>query len=140
MESPAASSTNDRARLLGQILALVGVLALIAVIVRETTNSPAFVAANERIEELNAQVARVERANVELRERLAYAQSLPALREIAKHDLGLVDPGDRAIVIMDDLSGAPLPTAVPLEPPPPNPPPPVRFGHLRAWLTVFAGG
>ena len=45
------------------------------VIVRETTNSPAYVAANERIDELNSQIERVERANVELRERLDYAQS-----------------------------------------------------------------
>ncbi len=140
MPTPAASSTNDRARLLGQILALVGVLALVAVIVRETTNSPAYVTANERIDELNAQIAGVERSNVELGERLAYAQSLPALREVAKRDLGLVDPGDRAIFIMDDLSSAPLPTPVPVEPPPPETPPPVRIGHVHAWLEVFTGG
>lgn len=140
MQVPAASPTNDRARLLGQILALVGVLALVAVIVRETTNSPAYVAANERIEELNSQVERVERSNVELHERLAYAQSLPALREIAKRDLGLVDPHDRAIVIMDDLTGAPLVTPAPVEPPPPPLPPPVRFGHLNAWLEALTGG
>lgn len=140
MQAPAASTTNDRARLLGQILALIGVLALVAVIVRETTNSPAYVAANERIEKLNTQIEGVERSNEQLRERLAYAQSLPALREIAKRDLGLVDPGDRAIVIMDDLIGAPLVTPVPVEQPPPAPPPPVRFGHLNAWLEAFAGG
>ena len=140
MQAPAASPTNDRARLLGQFLALVGVLALVAVIVRETTNSPAYVAANERIDELNSQIERVERANVELRERLDYAQSLPALREIAKRDLGLVDPGDRAIVIMDDLTGVPIPTPAPVKPPPADPPQPVRLGHLSAWLEVFAGG
>lgn len=139
MQTPAPAQTNDRARLLGQILALVGVLALVAVIMRETTNSPAFVAANERIDELNAQIERVERSNADLRERLDYAQSLPALREIAKRDLGLVDRGDRAIVIMDDLSGVPLPTPIPLEPPPPPLPPPVRFGHVNAWLEVFTG-
>jgi len=139
VHTPAPAPTNDRARLLGQILALVGVLALVAVIMRETTNSPAFVAANERIDELNAQIERVERSNAELRERLDYAQSLPALREIAKRDLGLVDRGDRAIVIMDDLSGVPLPTPAPVEPLPPEQPPPVRFGHLSAWLEVFAG-
>ena len=140
MQAPATSQTNDRARLLGQVLALVGVLVLVAVVVRETTNSPAYVAANERIEELNTQIDRVERSNVELRERLAYAESLPALREVAKRDLGLVDPGDRAIIIMDDLSGGPLPTPVALEPPPPPPPPPLRFGHVGAWLETFAGG
>lgn len=140
MQASAASPGSDRARLLGQILALVGVLALIAVIVRETTNSPAYLAANERIEELNVQIERVERANEELRERLDYAQSLPALREIAKRDLGLIDPGDRAIVIMDDLSGVPIPTPAPVETPLPDPPPPLRFGHLSAWLEVFAGG
>ncbi len=140
MQASAASPGSDRARLLGQILALVGVLALIAVIVRETTNSPAYLAANERIEELNVQIDRVERANEELRERLDYAQSLPALREIAKRDLGLIDPGDRAIVIMDDLSGVPIPTPAPVETPLPDPPPPLRFGHLSAWIEVFAGG
>ena len=140
MQVPATSPANDRARLLGQILALVGVLVLVAVVVRETTNSPAYVAANERIEELNTQIERVQRSNAELRERLAYAESLPALREVAKRDLGLVDPGDRAIIIMDDLSGGPLPTPVTLEPPPPDPPPPVRIGHLGAWLEAFTGG
>jgi len=140
VQAPATSQTNDRARLLGQVLALVGVLVLVAVVVRETTNSPAYVAANERIEELNTQIDRVERSNAELRERLAYAESLPALREVAKRDLGLVDPGDRAIIIMDDLSGGPLPTPVALEPPPPPPPPPLRFGHVGAWLETFAGG
>ena len=140
MEAPATSPTNDRTRLLGQVLALVGVLVLVAVVVRETTNSPAYVAANERIDELNTQIERVERSNAELRERLAYAESLPALREVAKRDLGLVDPGDRAIIIMDDLRGGPLPTPVPLEAPPPHPAPPVRFGHLSAWLETFSGG
>ncbi len=140
MQAQTASPGSDRARLLGQILALVGVLALIAVIVRETTNSPAYLAANERIEELNVQIEHVERANEELRERLDYAQSLPALREIAKRDLGLIDPGDRAIVIMDDLSGVPIPTPAPAETPLPDAPPPLRFGHLRAWIEVFAGG
>ena len=140
MQTPATSPTNDRARLLGQLLALIGLLALVAVIVRETTNSPAYVAASERIEELNTQIERVEVGNVELRERLAYANSLPALREVAKRDLGLVDPGDRAIVIMDDLSSAPLATPVPLVPPPPEAPPPVRFGHVNAWLEAFIGG
>ena len=140
MQASARSPTNERARLLGQILALLGVLALVAVIVRETTNSPAYVAATERIEELNVQIEGVERTNVELRERLAYAGSLSSLREVAKRDLGLVDPGDRAIVIMDDLSGAPLPTPMPVDPPPPERLPPVRFGHLHAWLEAFAGG
>ena len=140
MRVPATSPASDRARLLGQILALVGLLALAAVIVRETTNSPAYVAANERIEELNTQIESVERSNVDLRERLAYAESLTALREIAKRDLGLVDRGDRAIVIMDDLTGAPLMTPVPVEPPSPAPEPPLTFGHLNAWLEAFAGG
>ncbi len=139
MQAPAAAPGSDRARLLGQILALVGVLALVAVIVRETTNSPAYLAANERIAELNLQIDRVERANEELRQRLDYAQSLPALREIAKRDLGLIDPGDRAIVIMDDLSGVPIPTPAPVETPLPDPPPPLRFGHLSTWLEVFTG-
>lgn len=140
MQTPASSPPNDRARLLGQILALVGVLALVAVIVRETTNSPAYVAANERIEELNLQIERVERSNVDLRERLAYAESLSALRVVAKRDLGLVDPGDRAIIILDDLSGAPLPEPLLVNPPDPDPPPPVTIGHLSAWLEMFTGG
>ena len=140
MQASASSSTNGRARLLGQILALVGVLALVAVIVRETTNAPAFVAANERIEELNTQIERVERVNADLRVRLDYVTSLPAVREIAKRDLGLVDPGDRAIVIMDDLIGTPLVMPDPVEPPPPEPAPPVRFGHLNAWVETFIGG
>ena len=139
MQAPATSPANDRARLLGQILALVGVLVLVAVVVRETTNSPAYVAANERIDDLNTQIERVERSNAELRERLAYAESLPALREVAKRDLGLVDPGDRAIIIMDDLRGGPLPTPVPLRAPPADPPP-VQFGHVSAWLETFTGG
>ena len=140
MQTPATPQTNDRARLLGQILVLVGILALVAVIVRETTSAPAFVTANDRIAELTTQIDHVERGNVELRERLAYARSLPALREVAKRELGLIDPGDRAIVIMDDLSGAPLPTPIPIDPPSPPPSPPVRLGHLNAWLEVFAGG
>lgn len=140
MQTSATPSTNGRARLLGQILVLVGVLVLVAVIVRETTNSPAYVAATERIEDLHTQIERVERANAELREQLAYAKSLPAVRVIAKRDLGLVDPGDRAIVIMDELSGAPLVTPAPVEQPSPAPAPPAKFGHLGAWLEVFTGG
>ena len=140
MQAPAVSPSNSRARLLGQILALIGVLALVAVVVRETTNSPAYVAAADRIDELQTQIEAVERGNTDLRERLAYAESISALRVIAKRELGLVDPGDRAIIIMDDLAGGPLATPEPVAPPPPVQPPPVRFGHLNAWLETFIGG
>ena len=126
-------------RLLSRSVAMIGIVALVAVVVQNTSSSSAHSARNARIQELQAQIIRVEQENVGVRQRLTYAKSLPALREIAKRDLGLVDPGDRAIVILDELKEPPRVrrSVIPVAPIAEDPP--IEFGHFHAWLGVFSG-
>ncbi len=135
-----APVVSERVRLLGRAAAMIAIVAVVAMIVRETSTSSTQQTAAQRIAELEVQIERVEQENVGLRERLTYAQAVPALRHIAKRDLGLVDPGDRAIVIIDDLTEAPRQTPIPTVPTPPPPPTPIPFGHVDAWLETFTGG
>ena len=93
-----------------------------------------------RIDELERQIEAAEIGNQHLEERLEYAQSLPALREIAKRELGLVDPNDTAIVLLDGAtnrgpaSAPPVPTIHEPEAEP------IEFGYFGAWIAMLAGG
>ena len=130
---------TDRARFLTRAVALVTLIALVTVLVQGTTSSTEHRGANDRIEQLKAKIVHANQDIFSLRERLTYAKSVPAIREIAKRDLGLVDPGDRAIIILDDLVNLKRSTRAAPTLPENIPSKPVEFGHVRAWVTAFFG-
>ena len=130
---------TDRARFLTRAVALVTLIALVPVLVQGTNSSPEHRGANDRIEQLKAKIVHANQDIFSLRERLTYAKSVPAIREIAKRDLGLVDPGDRAIIILDDLVNLKRSTRAAPTLPENIPSKPVEFGHVRAWVTAFFG-
>ncbi len=114
-------------------------LAVVAVIVRETTASAAHVEPSKRAEVLREQIASVESENVSLAARVEVARSVESIRETAKRDLGLVDPHDRAIVILSDLRDPPTARTSTFVPAATVRSEPVEFGHLGAWLDLFFG-
>jgi len=130
---------SEQARVLARSVAMIGIVVLVAVVVQNTSSSSAHSARNARIQELRAEITRVEQENVGVRQRLTYAKSLPSLREIAKRDLGLVDPGDRAIVILDELKEPPRIRRSVIPVVPTIDKPPIEFGHFHAWMGVFSG-
>lgn len=130
---------TDRARFLTRAVALVTLIALVTVLVQGTNSSTEHRGANDRIEQLKAKIVHANQDIFSLRERLTYAKSVPAIREIAKRDLGLVDPGDRAIIILDDLVNLKRSTRAAPTLPENIPSKPVEFGHVRAWVTAFFG-
>ncbi|HCU73860.1 MAG TPA: hypothetical protein DGO43_08625 [Chloroflexi bacterium] len=130
---------TDRARFLTRAVALVSLIALVTVLVQGTNSSTEHRGANERIEQLKTKIVRANQDIFSLHERLTYAKSVPAIREIAKRDLGLVDPGDRALIILDDLTNLKRSTRAAPILQETLPSKPVEFGHIRAWLTAFFG-
>jgi cell division protein FtsB len=129
----------SRSQFILRSLALLVLLAVVGVIIQETSSSGVQVAAQGRVGKLEQRIDEIGRENVALAERLEYARSLPALREIAKRNLGLADPGDRAIVILDDLYDRPPAPPPPLPPPPPRPSEPVELGYLSDWIATLFG-
>ena len=129
----------SRSQFLFRTLAMLLLVGVVWIIFQETSTSGTQVDAQRRVRALGQQIADVERQNVSLRERVDYARSVEATREIAKRELGLVDPGDRAIVILDDLRDPPSARPPPLPVPSPAPDEPIEFGYLGAWLRLFFG-
>ena len=129
----------SRSQFILRSLALLVLLAVLGIIIQETSSSGVQVAAQGRVGELERRIDEVGRENVALAERVEYARSLPALREIAKRDLGLADPGDRAIVILDDLyDRAPAPPPS-LPASSPRPAEPLELGYLSDWIATLFG-
>ena len=129
----------DRPRFLTRAIALVTLIALVTVLIQGTNSSTEHRDASDRIEQLKSEIVRVNQDIFGLRERMTYAQSMPAIREIAKRDLGLIDPDDRAIIILDDLINLKRSTRAAPALPESTVSQPIRFGHFRAWLTAFFG-
>ena len=75
-----------------------------------------------------------------LEEQLQYARSLPALREMAKRELGLVNPGDQAVVLLDQVQDRPRPAPLPIPTVPPPEPEPIELGYLGGWISLLTGG
>ena len=115
-------------------------MAVLAVIIQEASGSSIQQVARERVIELERRIDAAELENQHLEDRLKYAQSLPALREIAKRELGLVDPGDNAVVLLDDVVDRPASVPLPIPTVPPPEPEPIELGYFGAWMTLLSGG
>lgn len=115
-------------------------MSVLAVIIQEASGSSIQQVARERVTELERRIDAAELENQHLGERLKYAQSLPALREIAKRELGLVDPGDNAVVLLDDVIDRPATVPPPIPTVPPPEPEPIELGYFGAWIALLFGG
>jgi len=120
-----------------RVAAVLVFLGVVAVIVHESGAAPGQQAAQEHIASLRERIAAQERENAVLRETLTYAKSVSAVREAAKRELGLVDPGDRAIVILGDVPDPPRVPSEAAPAPSPDTRPPAEVGHVNRWLQLF---
>ncbi len=119
---------------------MLALIAVLAVIIQEASGSSTQQVAQVRVEYLHRRISAAELENQRLEEQLQYARSLPALREVAKRELGLVDPGDRAVVLRDQVQDRPRPAPIPIPTVPPPEPEPIEIGYLGGWFALLFGG
>ena len=119
---------------------MLALIAVLAVIIQEASGSSTQQVAQARVDELHLRISAAELENQRLEEQLQYARSLPALREMAKRELGLVNPGDRALVLLDQIEDRPRPVPLPIPTVPPPEPEPIEFGYLQGWIALLSGG
>jgi cell division protein FtsL len=89
---------------------------------------------NQQAEALRVEVLNLRSQNIELQREINEARSDAAVEKIAREQLGLVKPGDNALII-DPVPGAPAaPPAAPTPTPAPEPPP------WQQWRDLFFSG
>ena len=130
----------SRTQFLLRSLAMLALIAVLVVIIQEASGSSTQQAAQQRVEELQRRISAAELDNQRLEEQLQYARSLPALREMAKRELGLVNPGDQAVVLLDQVQDRPRPAPLPIPTVPPPEPEPIELGYLGGWISLLTGG
>jgi len=90
---------------------------------------------NQQAEALRAEVVRLRSENIQLQQDVVAARTDAAIETIAREELGLVKPGDKAVVLLPAAgspgAGAGGGPSAPL--PAPEPPP------WRQWLDLFFG-
>jgi len=114
-------------------------MAVLALIIQEASGSSIQQTGRMRVDEITSRISTAELENQHLQERLRYAQSAAALREIAKRELGLIDPGDHAVVIIDAVAARPKPALQPIPIESPPDPDPIEFGHFGSWMALLLG-
>ena len=87
---------------------------------------------NQDADALRAQVVSLRNDNIDLQRQIEQARTDPAIETIAREQLGLVMPGDHAVVVVADQS---LPAAARAAEPTPPPVPPA----WRQWWDYFFG-
>ena len=112
-----------------------------ALVISQSSASPARERAESRIKELQGQIELAHERNAALEEALKYRRSDAFVIAAAKRELSLVEPGD----IRLDLEGPLPPEPVEVEPshrptePLSAPPGFLDFGYIRAWVDVLTG-
>jgi cell division protein FtsL len=86
---------------------------------------------NQEAETLRAEVVSLRAENIQLQQDIERARTDTAIEAIARAQLGLIKPGDRPVVVIDQSS----PSVAPITPPTPAPPPPV----WRQWWDFLVG-
>lgn len=130
------------ARVAARSLVLAVFFGVMALVVSQSSASPARARAQARVDQLRAEIERVQQENLILEERLRYRQSASFVYAAAKRELGLIERGE----IRLDLDGP-----LPLDPPPRQPSPEagqardtvpglLEFGYIRAWRDALFGG
>ena len=93
---------------------------------------------NLRAEQVRREVSALEEQNRVLRDKVAYLGTDGYVETAARDKLGLVRPGDRALVVLPEK-----PDVAWVEGPPPGADTPSKtvaeLGHVADWLAVFFG-
>ena len=97
MSAGSRTLERDRPRLTGRAAALLVVIALLALLALVPTRQ--FLAQRGRIADLEAQAARLEEQNGALRAQIAELQDPAELERLARECLGMVRPGEIALVV-----------------------------------------
>ncbi len=125
-----------------RVLAIVLFVGALVVLYSQIHAQPEIVGTGLRIQQLRQEISAAEREIRTLTEELAYRRSDSYVIEVAKGELGLVEPGEHQLVL------ASLPAAAIAPAPPPaadTGPPPVPTAHpsplenLAAWWDVLNG-
>lgn len=87
---------------------------------------------NQQADALRAEVVHLRSENIDLQQEILAARTDASIEAIAREQLGLVKPGDNALVILPGGQSAPGPSPAP-PPSVPEPPP------WRQWLDLFFG-
>jgi cell division protein FtsL len=88
---------------------------------------------NQQAEALRAQVVNLRSENVALQQQIEQARSDTAIETIAREQLGLISPGDHAVVVVSQPAQAAQPPAAPPQPTPAPKP------NWRQWLDYLSG-
>lgn len=89
---------------------------------------------NQQADALRAEVVNLRSHNVELQQQIEQARSDTAIETIAREQLGLINQGDHAVVVVSQSARATQPAAAP--PPAPTPAPKPTW---RQWLDYLFG-
>jgi cell division protein FtsB len=88
---------------------------------------------NQEADALRSEVVALKRDNVELQRQIELARQDVAIEAIAREQLGLIKPGDRSLIVVDDRApAAQSPHAPEQASPPPMP-------AWRQWFDLFFG-
>ncbi len=127
-----------------RVLAILLFAGALVVLYSQIHSQPEIVGTGMRIEQLREEISAAEREIRTLQEELAYRRSDSYVIEVAKSELGLVEPGEQQLL----LTALPAVAVVPDPPPTPaadTPPPPAPTAHpsplenLDAWWGVLNG-
>ena len=90
---------------------------------------------NQQAEALRGEVRALRDENIQLQQAILQARTDASIEAMAREQLGLVKPGDHAVVLVhSSASGAPDVASAP-----PPPPPPPEVPPWRQWWDVFFG-
>jgi cell division protein FtsB len=87
---------------------------------------------NQEVDGLRAEVIALRSENLTLQQQIEGARGDAAIEALAREQLGLIKPGDHAVIVANDRPPTAKPT--PVAPPPPAAPP-----TWRQWLDLFFG-
>ena len=125
-----------------RVLAIVLFAGALMVLYSQIHAQPEIVGTGLRIQQLRQEIAATKREIRTLEEELAYRQSDGYVIEVAKGELGLIEPGEQQLL----LTGNPAPAVAPAVPSaagavplPISPAHPSPLENLAAWWDVLNG-
>jgi cell division protein DivIC len=88
---------------------------------------------NQQAEDLRVDVVELRSQNIQLQQQILQAHTDASVERIAREQLGLVKPGDNALIIDPSAGGQPTTARSPSAAPPADPPP------WQQWWDLFFG-
>ncbi|MDE2702514.1 MAG: hypothetical protein F4Z40_01650 [Chloroflexi bacterium] len=125
-----------------RVLAIVLFAGALAVLYSQIHAQPEIVGTGMRIQQLRQEISATEREIRTLQEELAYRQSDSYVIEVAKGELGLIEPGEQQLLLTGipaaAVASVPAPAAGATPPPAPTAHP-SPLENLAAWWDVLNG-